>query len=234
MAEDVPDREGGPTALGDVLAARVEAIRERQAELPPPQLRSNTVESEEERESRLDRQSGRRRERWQQRLPKLYQSATLDALDSSQHPKELTGWLARGQSTLFLAGAPGTGKTFAAYALGSAAAARRMWVEAWNTVELLEALLPSAGSPETWSAVLECDLLILDDLAAPKVTDWASQAVYRIADKRVNEERRQVVTTNGSFEELVEKWGAPTMDRLVFGSASLVMTGPSRRKSVGW
>lgn len=207
---------------------RIEQIRQN---AKPVDRSRHQVESPEEAQDRRRRRMAMKLERWSRRLPKLYAEATLDALDENQHADEVAAWLASPSRTLFLAGEIGTGKSFSAYALGRAAAEQFQWVEAWNVVELLDELLPGAEAAVTWASVLECDLLILDDLAAAKATDWAVQSMYRIADKRVTEERRQIVTTNGTFADLVEKWGGPTMDRFAYRSATVVLTGESRRKA---
>lgn len=232
MNDAVADRGGEPVRLD--LAEQVERMRLAQRERDKHGVapaRPSRVESADEVRERHIRRLAPRRERWESRLPALYRNAALDLLADEQQPQTLRDWLAGDSLTLFLAGAAGVGKTYAAYALGRAAVDVPMWVEAWNTVELLEALLPGAIAAETLDAVLRCDLLILDDLYAPKVTDWAAQTMYRIADARVNELRRQIITTNGQWASLVERWGEPTMDRLGYQSVGVVVAGEqSRRK----
>lgn len=190
------------------------------------------VETDEQVRERTRRRATSKQAWWENRVPKLYAEASLDKMEPAQQPEQLVAWLQDPDLlTLFLAGPMGTGKTYAAYAL-CRSAAETMWVEAWNAVELLDALLPSSGAPETLYSVLECDLLLLDDLFAPKVTDWALQTMYRISDRRVNSGLRQIVTTNGAFPDLVEKWGGPTMDRLSYRSQAVKILGKSRREAL--
>ena len=228
------ERGTGPS-LPDFAAQveRIMAAQQARGGAPSGWGKSNATESPDELRERLRRRLQPKRERWLKRLPGLYSDATLDGLAPQQQPDALKHWLGSEQRTLFLAGAAGAGKTWAAYAIGAAAVDAPAWVEGWNTVELLEALMPGPEAATTLDAVLDCDLLILDDLFAPKVTDWASQMMYRIADKRVNDERRQIITTNGDWVSLVAKWGEPTMDRLGYRSTAVVVEGGSRR-SRGW
>lgn len=225
------DRVGDVETIREIRARAMAAAAERPAEGPVELYARETPEQARE---RLRGRMAPRTDRWLARTPKLYTEAVLDRLEADQKPVELAKWLRSDSSTLFLAGPIGTGKTFAAYAAGHhAATSMLVWAEAWNVVEMLDALLPGPDSMATWSAVLESDLLVLDDLAAPKVTDWAAQTMYRIADKRVNDGLRQIVTTNGTYEELVERWGSPTMDRLAYKQTTILLTGKSRR-TVGW
>ena len=48
----------------------------------------------------------------------------------------------------------------------------------------------------------KCDLLILDDLGAEKVSDFTIQSLYLVIDRRNREMRPTIVTTNLSLEEI--------------------------------
>lgn len=66
--------------------------------------------------------------------------------------------------------------------------------------ELLQRIRSTFGNSketesEIMSALLRCDLLILDDIGAEKVTDWVQDALFRIIDGRYrkNKPRKSVV-----------------------------------------
>jgi DNA replication protein DnaC len=59
------------------------------------------------------------------------------------------------------------------------------------------------------------DLLHIDDLGAEKRTDWVLEQLYAIIDRRYEEERSIVVTTNLEIGELEEQVGARTVSRIV-------------------
>jgi hypothetical protein len=187
-------------------------------------------ESPEDRRARLQRQADNRAARWRRRLPVIYAEAGLADLDGPVRDALVEWSQDPAPRTLILVGGTGTGKTYAAYALGREAVAHQRWVEAWNVVDLMHALRPG-GDETTFDHVSACDLLILDDLAQVKTSDWAVEQMYRIVDARVNAALPTVVTTNQSATTLGEMWGAATLDRILFRARIVKMTGQSRRQA---
>jgi DNA replication protein DnaC len=59
------------------------------------------------------------------------------------------------------------------------------------------------------------DLLHLDDLGAEKRTDWVLEQLYAIVDRRYEERRAMVVTTNLDTDDLREQIGERTVSRLL-------------------
>lgn len=59
------------------------------------------------------------------------------------------------------------------------------------------------------------DLLILDDVGAHKWTEWREETLYAIIDDRYFYKKPLVVTTNCSLDDLEEKIGGRSFDRLV-------------------
>lgn len=201
----------------------VDAPLEPQAGLP---------ETDEDRRERLALQAANKAARWRTRLPAMYLDASLVDLDETQHCHDLTRWLDSDRRGLILAGSVGTGKTHAAYAVANAAVARGLVVEAWTTHDLLSALRPD-GDPTALRYAREADVLVLDDLAVSKVSDWAQEALTSLLDARLREGRRLVLTTNAPSTALGEAWGQRALDRMMARAATLVFTGPSRR-AAGW
>jgi len=60
----------------------------------------------------------------------------------------------------------------------------------------------------------QCELLILDDLGAEKVSDFTIQSLYLIIDRRNRELRPTIVTTNLSLEEIETQIDARMASRL--------------------
>ena len=50
----------------------------------------------------------------------------------------------------------------------------------------------------------DCDLLILDDLGAGKITDWSVGVLYQIINARYNSEKPIIATSNYDFKGLAE------------------------------
>lgn len=148
-------------------------------------------------------------------------------------PLVIDAWLSsppHGATTLFLVGPPGVGKTYAAAAAALRAVAG-IDVEWWSVAGLLDALRPGRGdvAERVWDAVLAVDLLVLDDLAHTRASEWAAERLWMLADARSGNRLRTIVTTNATFPELEEVWGRATMDRLADGIAVVRFAGESKR-----
>lgn len=231
----------GEGTLADAIkrvADRIPAAARAEAErLGPPDWDSST-ESPEQAAERKATQAANRANRWRSRLPYRYANAGLDDLahdpEQADTARAIMGWLRhRDALTLVLAGPVGTGKTHAAYAIGNAAVGRGRWVEAWRLHDLLADLRPD-GDPRAWDRACGCDLLIVDDLGATKVSEWADETVTALLDSRLNAGRRTVLTTNQNGAALAAVWNGRFIDRLNDSALALVMRGESRRKVLDW
>lgn len=200
-------------------------LRARAAELPPvPAEEVARRETPEERAERL----AAKRAAWQARhtatVPPLYADATFGDLSEDQR----FTWPAESLN-LILAGSKGTGKTHAAYALANDRSRAGDWVVAVRVVDLLEAYRPSTEDRRLTADAEACTLLVLDDLGATKVSDYAVEKLTALLDTRISHGRRTAVTTNLPAAQLEEQWGERMMDRLRFRQTVKKFTGPSRR-----
>jgi DNA replication protein DnaC len=210
-------------AWRDRIPAAALAEAERLGPLPKVQ-----GESPEDRAERLAIQAQNRAKRWTERLPSIYVAARLNQVDAEYAPR-LARWLSDPDArTLVLAGSVGTGKTYAAYAVGHEAVAQGRWVEAWTLHDLLVASRPD-GDKDALENARECDLLILDDLGATKVSEYAQETITALLDARLRTGRRQIVTTNLPWQPIEDAWGRRFTDRLRDGLVAVSMVGESRR-----
>jgi DNA replication protein DnaC len=113
---------------------------------------------------------------------------------------------AEGLGLLFW-GPTGTGKThLAAAILTELAANQRVRGRFWHFAALLDEIARSydktsmTSESERLAAVLEADLLVLDDLGSRKMTDWASDTLFTIVNGRYMARRPTVITT--SYEDV--------------------------------
>jgi DNA replication protein DnaC len=103
---------------------------------------------------------------------------------------------------LLLAGDPGTGKTHLAVAAIRALIDRGHQAVFWDYQHLLERIRMSydaaSGSSdrEAYLEALECEILLLDDLGAHRVTDWVEDTVTSIITYRCNNRKPLIATTN--------------------------------------
>lgn len=215
--------------MAEALSPWMEKLRAKgldPADLPPlPTDRAERPEdAAQRRQARLDAYAAR----WQEKVPVMYREAKLEDLDDNQHAVQVRSWLSSGSLHLVLAGPVGTGKTYAAYAVGNQALQRGRWVEAWAVADLLDALRPGSTDQGAEDRARKCHVLVLDDLSA-KATDWEAERLTMLLDARVREQLQTVVTTNIPSAEVTQTWGARFMDRLSYRLTGLTFQGESRR-----
>jgi DNA replication protein DnaC len=67
---------------------------------------------------------------------------------------------------------------------------------------------------EIMKALHTCDLLVIDDIGAEKVTDWVEDVIFRIIDGRYTRKKPIFITSNLSPDDLGKHIGFRSMDRL--------------------
>lgn len=223
---------GEPQSVGAVL----ESMRERLARmgmdpaLVDQPLDLPSAETADERAERLALQAQNKASRWRASLPAIYRDATLASLREDQNAQEMRSWLVAGYVNAVLVGAVGSGKTYAAYAVGNAAIDRGVSTEAWGVHELLAALRPGGQEREVDHRVRSAELLILDDLMMG-ASPFAVDTITAILNERVNHGRRTIVTTNLTADEMTTTWGPRIMDRIMYRAQVMKFSGKSLRRT---
>lgn len=196
-----------------------------------------------------------RRAAWQRCLTGNYleyAAADVAELTPEQDPDyRVSGWLDSASLTLVLVGDNSVGKSHAAFAVGNQAANRDepWWVVAWNLPDLNEQLRPG-GPVRVYEYAERCDLLILDDLGAEKISDWTLQELYRLLEARVRNRRRTIITTNLPYDErgfadtppekrpvtpnMLARYGGRVTHRIIQRATLVRVRGESWRKPVPW
>lgn len=109
---------------------------------------------------------------------------------------------------LLLVGDPGTGKTHLAVATLKTLVNRGHEVVFWDYQNLLERIRasydPASGAAhrEAYQEALECEVLLLDDLGAHRVTEWVEDTVTSIITYRCNHRKPMIATTNLADNEM--------------------------------
>lgn len=122
-------------------------------------------------------------------------------------------------SVIFFGGT-GLGKTHLSLAIASAALEKGMGVvysPAQNLLNKLENehFSKTEGTPFL-DDVLECDLLILDDLGAEFSTSFTQSMIYNIINTRILSNKPTIISTNLSMEEIGDKY-TPRVASRIFG-----------------
>lgn len=149
--------------------------------------------------------------------------------------------------SLFLTGAPGTGKTHLAIKLLNHAVAR---IDVERAASLSGQFftrglfLPSvefflnlratySGDGEAESTYLEKitgnHILCLDDVGAEKVTDWSRQMFYLLIDRYYRNNQQLIVTSNLSLTRLSQVFDDRVSSRLIEMGACVTLSGKDHR-----
>lgn len=146
-----------------------------------------------------------------------------------------TGWL--------IFGPPGVGKSYAAAYL-----ANRVKAEAFATAAMvnfprfLSALRATFRNEADHQGLLrllfETDLVAFDDLGMERkvrpdeepATSWSVEKFYEVIDRRYDDERPTIVTTNRDLDEIRERFGEAIYSRLRGMTVLLDLTGEDARR----
>lgn len=156
--------------------------------------------------------------------PEPWEGYGRSPLDNMKMALELCQSYARSfpeLGNLLFTGAPGLGKTFL-----SAAIAREVSAEGFSVVydtavhifERFEARKFGREAGETVDAdvdrVLDCGLLILDDLGTEMTTPFIQSALYSIVNGRIINRRPTILSTNLKLEDLARRYTPQIVSRL--------------------
>ncbi|MBQ7542155.1 MAG: ATP-binding protein [Clostridia bacterium] len=122
--------------------------------------------------------------------------------------------------SLFLYGETGLGKTHLSLAIAGEVTKKGFGViygSAQNLLDRLERERFKGENEGAQDAMLECDLLILDDLGAEFTTQFTTAAVYNIINTRLQSGRPVIINTNLTIKELEKRYTRRITSR-IFGS----------------
>jgi DNA replication protein DnaC len=199
LAGDVPDPADAPPAPEPIdweaavqrIAAKSRPHREEQQKA---RERRDRILSEQ----RAERTRGLNRERSLAQVPPRYRDATVD------HPA-VAEWVASvirsgvtgGSSGLVLNGPTGCGKTWQAFGAWHTVAQRTgCRAVAVAVPAFLDSLRPGRTPVAELADVERAELLLLDDLAAERASEWTVELVYRLIDARWNACLPTIITVN--------------------------------------
>ena len=135
-------------------------------------------------------------------------------------------------------GNSGTGKTFASSCIGNYLMERGKSVMALNLGLYLARLKSDWSRTETeiLDKISECDLLIIDDFGAERITDWVLEKVFLLIDVRYKSEKPIIISTNLEYRkdrecDIARVFGKRVKDRINEMCYPLFFYGESRRKS---
>ena len=125
----------------------------------------------------------------------------------------------RVSSSLLFMGNAGLGKTHLSLSIVSAVAEKGYGVVYGSAYNLLSAAekehFSYNGDNEKEDALLNCDLLVIDDLGTEFLTSYTSALIYNIINTRILNGKPTIISTNLSFDELENRYTARITSRFL-------------------
>lgn len=136
--------------------------------------------------------------------------------------------------SLYLHGATGLGKTHLSLAIANTVAEKGYKVIYDSAQNILSSLerekFGSNNTGEREKEILDCDLLIIDDLGSEFSTQFTVAAVYNIINTRLNRSKPVIISTNLTGAELEAKYTQRITSRIIGGYVSLLFLGKDIRQ----
>lgn len=136
--------------------------------------------------------------------------------------------------SLYMHGATGLGKTHLSLAIANVVAEngyRVIYDTAQNILSSLEREKFSyTNSGEREKEILDCDLLIIDDLGSEFSTQFTTAAIYNIVNTRINRSKPVIISTNLTEKELEAKYTQRVTSRIIGNYVSLLFIGKDIRQ----
>ena len=159
-----------------------------------------------------------------EQMSRIYQFCKRYATGFSKH-----------SANLLMSGRTGLGKTHLSLAIAKTAIENGYGVIYGSAPDLLAQIEKerfSRGDNEngTLDLMLDCDLLILDDLGAEFATNFTAATIYQIMNSRLNKGLPTIISTNLSMQELLKTYGERVSSRLIGSYTPLFFEGQDVRQ----
>ena len=147
--------------------------------------------------------------------------------------KEYAADFSRRSPSLLLYGKTGLGKTHLSLAIAGKAVEEGYGViysSAQNLFNKLEKDKFGKADTNTEETILDCDLLIIDDLGAEFTTQFTVSALYNIVNSRELEGKPTIISTNLMPEQLTKAYGERIASRILSNYVMLYFDGSDIRQ----
>lgn len=155
-------------------------------------------------------------------------------IETAKRYVECFGEMYQDGKGLLLFGGTGTGKTFTAACIANALIDKGVPCLMTNFARLINTISGTYEKQDVLDKLNRYSLLVIDDLAAERDTEYMSETVYNIIDARYRSGKPLIVTTNLTAEELknpLELRKQRIFSRLYEMCIPIHVEGPDRRKA---
>lgn len=120
------------------------------------------------------------------------------------------------ESLLFYGNA-GTGKTFLSHCIAKELLDRNFLVIYKTADELMDALKEIKFEKNSLleDMLINCDLLIIDDLGTENDSDFSRTELYNLLNKKIMKNKRMIISTNFTIEQLMKRYSERITSRLL-------------------
>lgn len=171
--------------------------------------------------------------------PSYYRQSGLDVngMSYSEYMKKAVENLKSGVKligeipyNIILIGPPGTGKTFLSRCAGAYALENNKSVLYTNVNEYINSLKPGYDGEPLRTYATAADLFILDDLGTENISDFTNSELNYIIDKRLNDKKSTIITTNLMLNQIRENYMSQMYSRISHAYISCYLAGEDLRR----
>jgi DNA replication protein DnaC len=121
------------------------------------------------------------------------------------------------KENLLFYGNPGTGKTFLSNCISKELLDRGFLVVYRTSEDLIEDLKNIRFKNDTnlEDFLMNCDLLIIDDLGSEQITDFSKTELFNILNRKLLKQKKMLISTNCDLEELLKSYSERISSRLL-------------------
>lgn len=179
-------------------------------------------------------------------LGRRFKSRTFDTFQQDKNPTAYQkafdyaeGFESNKGEGLLFSGTPGTGKTHLAAAITNHIIFQfSIAVKFGSFIDILEDIKKTFGKKYDKKAddddlleqLIEIPLLVIDDIGKENSTDWSNSILYRVINRRYEDYKPIIITTNYSIKELEQNIGKATFSRIIEMCDGIKMDGNDFRK----
>lgn len=120
-------------------------------------------------------------------------------------------------TNLLFYGNSGTGKTFLSWCIAKELLDRGNLVVYKTADELLRALKDVKFNNDTdlENLLVNCDLLIIDDLGSEQITDFSSSELFTLINKKILKNKKMIISTNLSLPLISKRYSERISSRII-------------------